>query len=1027
MIDKLTSVIELNAEKAEGLRTFSGVKLLHIKKQVEALLSHIGDNGIFSEYTKHDISHIDEMLKLAEWVIPEQTQKIMTTSEWMMLVLSIYFHDMGMVVTKTEYDNRNKSNFAEYKRKVYEEPTAQDYKKKIEKLEEPDKFLYQEYVRKNHAKRIRMWISGEVDNSLGLTEEITKEIQELMKNIDSLFIQDLAMICESHHLDNLDDYSIYDTNKCYESSEDGKVNLQYIAVILRTVDLLHITMDRTPAIEFRVFCPTDPISIIEWQKQKAIRVIKPLEMRDKEGNVDKSIQSDTISVTAYFEEANQAEAFFALMDYLRYARLQLKSSYELIQASAKKQGTSSYLFPWKEIDDKGIKTKNFGNYLLRFELDQNNILQMLVGHTLYNDSSVVLRELVQNGLDAIKLQNSIERSKKKKITDGKIIVSYDEESNILSFSDNGTGMTVFDIENYLLRVGSSKYSSTTFQKEHPDFVSISRFGIGILTCFLVADDIEIITCSSENGEANTIFFRNVDGKYLLKTMQKKDLPKHISEHGTEIKLHLRKEDSVNRLEYNLRKWIMFPCCDVFLTINKSEPIKIGYSSPKAALEEYIKNSSLFSENIKVKQVEQNGIILAYALRYREYFQEYSLVGYNRITYNISSDEENLPIPIGVCFEGIRVADNTPGYRGETFLAIMNSSNNKLYKTNVARSSVEDNEGKNELLKTIYSIYKKNVEEQIKIFKEKGRSLSWISSEIKYLLNQLVNIRNTGFDTNVVEDRKTLDSVFSKIDGILYEKNDRRQLVSADFVQTLDCVSMTESNMINAAEHLLKETKSDMSLSVLLNAITKTNNFESKDLICDFQQSYLLHTLALQGKTVLAININRDEKRIDISLEKGEEKWHKVPLITNDSYGQYDIVYIPTTDECNISGLDSEELGVRIRLGVFLSSENEMTKFIIDKSKLFDVENSEIEKIAFRIFVSLIINRQVIFMQKDKGMDVFEKNFHDRVERGILERISEDIKKVLWIKISREELLSSIYSQKLLIYDLNDWSRREWDN
>ena len=67
------------------------------------------------------------------------------------------------------------------------------------------------------------------------------------------------------------------------------------------------------------------------------------------------------------------------------------------------------------------------------------------------------------------------------MTEGKIEVSYDEDKNILSFSDNGTGMTVYDIENYLLRVGTSKYSSPTFQKEHPDFVSISRFGIGILT------------------------------------------------------------------------------------------------------------------------------------------------------------------------------------------------------------------------------------------------------------------------------------------------------------------------------------------------------------------------------------------------------------------------------------------------------------------------------------------------------------------------------------------------------------------
>lgn len=1022
MIEKLKSEIELKAERAEELCTFSGVKLLHLKKQVDILLSHIGDMGIFLEYTKHDISHIDEMLKLAEWIIPEQTQKIMTTSEWMMLVLSIYFHDMGMLVTKKEFENRNNSEFVEYKKKIYAGHEGHEYKKKVERLEEPDKFLYQEFVRKNHAKRIRMWVSGENDNTLGLTEEITKEIQELMKNVDSLFKQDLAMICESHHMDNLDDYSIYDTNKCYESSEEGKVNLQYIAVILRTVDLLHITRDRTPAIEYRVFCPTDPISIIEWQKQKAIRVIKAKEMRDEDGNVDKSMQSDTISVTAYFEEANQAEAFFALMDYIRYARLELKNSYELIQAAMKKQGTTAYFFPWKEIDDKGIKTKNFSNHLLKFELEQNNILQMLVGHTLYNDSSVVLRELVQNGLDAVKLQNEIERGSRKEMTRGRIEVSYNQDTNILSFADNGTGMTVYDIENYLLRVGSSKYSSPTFVKEHPDFVSISRFGIGILTCFLVADDIEIITCSSENNEANTIFFRNVDGKYLLKTMQKKDLPKHIFEHGTEIRLHLRKENAVERLEYNLRKWIVFPYCDVFLRVNSSAPVKIGFESPKVALEEYIKSSSVYTENIMVKEVEQDGITLAYALRHIEHLQEYSLVEHNRRS-SMLTEKEIFPIPIGVCFEGIRVAGNTPGYRRETFLAIMNSSNNKLVKTNVARSSVEDNEGKSELLKIIYSMYKKNVEEQMKIFQDKGHSLSWMASEIKFLINQLVNGTNSGLGMSLIEDKNIMESVFEEINGILYEKRDNRQLVSPKFIQGLDYISMAESNMINAAEHLLKETQSDMSLSGLVNTITKTNKFTSQNLICDFESSNLLHTLAIQEKVVVSINVNKAEKRINLHLEHKDELWRKIQLISHDVNELYNAAYIPKTNECRIEGLESDELGVKTRLGVFLSSESEMTRYIVENSKKFDVDNSEIDKLALRLFVSLIVNKQVSSLPKDRGMDMFEKSYHSRVEKQILERISDDIKERLWSRINREDLLTTIYSHKLKIYDLNAWSRK----
>lgn len=58
MSEELEFYLEKKAEKAESLRIFSGVKLLHIKRQVEILLSHIGDNGIFAEYTKMNMSDL---------------------------------------------------------------------------------------------------------------------------------------------------------------------------------------------------------------------------------------------------------------------------------------------------------------------------------------------------------------------------------------------------------------------------------------------------------------------------------------------------------------------------------------------------------------------------------------------------------------------------------------------------------------------------------------------------------------------------------------------------------------------------------------------------------------------------------------------------------------------------------------------------------------------------------------------------------------------------------------------------------
>jgi HSP90 family molecular chaperone len=38
-----------------------------------------------------------------------------------------------------------------------------------------------------------------------------------------------------------------------------------------------------------------------------------------------------------------------------------------------------------------------------------------VGHTLYNDSSVVVRELVQNAIDAVKLQKRYEHKKRNQV------------------------------------------------------------------------------------------------------------------------------------------------------------------------------------------------------------------------------------------------------------------------------------------------------------------------------------------------------------------------------------------------------------------------------------------------------------------------------------------------------------------------------------------------------------------------------------------------------------------------------------
>ena len=61
MNNKLENYVEIQAEKAESLSLCRGLKLLHVRDQVEEILDNIGKIGIFEEYTVHSIKHIDEM------------------------------------------------------------------------------------------------------------------------------------------------------------------------------------------------------------------------------------------------------------------------------------------------------------------------------------------------------------------------------------------------------------------------------------------------------------------------------------------------------------------------------------------------------------------------------------------------------------------------------------------------------------------------------------------------------------------------------------------------------------------------------------------------------------------------------------------------------------------------------------------------------------------------------------------------------------------------------------------------------
>ena len=153
------------------------------------------------------------------------------------------------------------------------------------------------------------------------------------------------------------------------------------------------------------------------------------------------------------------------------------------------------------------------NRSFRFKVNLGGIIDILSNH-LYSSPDVVIRELLQNAVDAIKARNNYEDI----WNSGKISVSLKEEGNkkVLVFKDNGIGLTEEEIHRFLSIIGESSKRDLENKYIRSDY--IGQFGIGLLSCFMISDLIKIVTKSSKNGECNCWMGRP-DGTYEISKVE----------------------------------------------------------------------------------------------------------------------------------------------------------------------------------------------------------------------------------------------------------------------------------------------------------------------------------------------------------------------------------------------------------------------------------------------------------------------------------------------------------------------------
>lgn len=507
------------------------------KKLYEDVL--LGVRDYYSNYTDHGKNHSETILTNVLRMFGEEELKKLSSFDIWLLLESAYLHDCGMYISREEAEKTLKDEkFIFYFKEIYETPSHpmnkftktfkivgdRIYYRDLEyelTLEYNMRFLISSYKRKSHAQDFKNVI---FNKSKLLPERI-------------YFI--LSIISRAHG-ENFEEVMELPRKESGIGKEVG--HPRFIACLLRMGDLLDIDNNRiSPSIVKNIFDIIPSDSKLHLEKHRSISHL----WIDKEKiEIIASIDCDKES----YEVAKITGEWF---DYIRKEYNHQLYNWKLIIPNDFK-GILPRLGELKiDIQDyEYIDSK----YKPKFSVDTNNVLELLVGSSIYNRKESALREILQNSMDATYLR--VFEEKKERIL-GKQEISIKEikelfkekeieinieknveKSNVdskfnywnISIKDNGIGINKEKLK-YLIQAGSSyKDKAKIIQiNDMPYWLKPSgNFGIGFQSIFLLTDkvrieskflytqeniDVDLIKPCIEKQKSGNIYFRKVKFNY----------------------------------------------------------------------------------------------------------------------------------------------------------------------------------------------------------------------------------------------------------------------------------------------------------------------------------------------------------------------------------------------------------------------------------------------------------------------------------------------------------------------------------
>lgn len=564
-------------------------------------------NNVFANYTNHGIKHSLNVMKYMADLCNDINS--LSDLEMVVMIYSALLHDIGMVVTKEEIEEiKNGSKLLE----------KRSYSAIFNKYNDENTSL-QEYIRPIHGERTKQYIKKNMNKEYFLVSNYTQ----------ISFQEELGIICQAHN----EDFEWIISNLDVETKRgNDEVNFQYIAMLLRIADYLDIDEERAPMYLYKLTAPTG-YGDMEWRQHFII------------ANREKIVYDDKLGIK-HIELHGTCDNPSVYRKFLHYFRLVSEELRNAVNYS-KKQFSDKYLIKLDTNIDNRIKTKDFEISDLKFSIDYQAIVKILMGKNIYGNNKYGLRELIQNSIDTCKvMEEESQNCDEFKYEPYKPLISIilDKDSNKVLICDNGKGMSFNILKKYFLSIGKSYYTSDEYLFKGDKYIPIGNYGIGFLACFMLSKNVVVETKMFKEKKGFSVELES-DSEYI--TFKELD---NIS-HGTKIKLDYSSFSECFKNEKEIKEFITenFLDCGIPIKIIKSGTTKNNVIRLKK-IKDKNKNQLILDKYLKgiqaafiIEDLNSNGFVKEYKSiipNYKDYIYDESnkrLVNYDEKS-NINIEE-----------------------------------------------------------------------------------------------------------------------------------------------------------------------------------------------------------------------------------------------------------------------------------------------------------------------------------------------------------------------------------------------------